>query len=63
MLYDLVRLGGMVTLGGMEENKKSASAKKNCAYGKQDSIVFVDKWVNCLFVCLPQALYGGGMTL
>ena len=28
MLYDLVRLGGMVTLGGMEENKKSASAKK-----------------------------------
>ena len=57
MLYDLVRLGGM------EENKKSASAKKNCAYGKQDSIVFVDKWVNCLFVCLPQALYGGGMTL
>ena len=43
MLYDLVRLGGMVTLGGMEENKKSASAKKNCAYGKQDSIVFVDK--------------------
>ena len=63
MLYDLVRLGGMVTLGGMEENKKSASPKKNCAYAKQDSIVFVDKWVNCLFVCLPQALYGGGMTL
>ena len=57
MLYDLVRLGGM------EENKKSASPKKNCAYGKQDDIVFVDKWVNCLFVCLPQALYGGGMTL
>ena len=57
MLYDLVRLGGM------EENKKSASPKKNCAYGKQDDIVFVDKWVNCLFVCLSQALYGGGMTL
>ena len=63
MLFDLVRLGGMVTLGGMEENKKSASPKKNCAYGKQDSNVLVDKWVNCLFVCLPQALYGGGMTL
>ena len=63
MLLDLVRFGGMVALGGMEENKKSASTKKNCAYGKQNSIVFVDKWVNCLFVCLPQALYGGGMTL
>ena len=47
----------------MEENKKSASPKKNCAYSLQDSIVFVDKWVNCLFVCLPQALYGGGMIL
>ena len=37
MLYDLVRLGGL------EENKKSASPKKNCAYAKQDSIVFIDK--------------------
>ena len=37
--------------------------EKNCAYGKQDSIVFVDKWVNCLFVCLPQVLYGGGTIL
>ena len=63
MLFDLVRLGGMVTLSGMEENKKSASPKKNCAYAKQDSNVFVDKWVNCLFVCLPHPLYGGGMTL
>ena len=43
MLFDLVRLGGMVALGGMEENKKSASAKINCAYGKQHDIVFVDK--------------------
>ena len=48
---------------GMEMNKKSALSKKNCGYCKQDSIVFVDKWVNCLFVCLPQALYGGGTIL
>ena len=47
----------------MEMNKKSASPKNNCGYCKQDSIVFVDKWVNCLFVCLSQALYGGGMIL
>ena len=38
-------------------------AEKKHAYSLQDSIVFVDQWVNCLFVCLPQALYGGGMTL
>ena len=25
--------------------------------------MFVDKWVNCLFGCLPQALYGGGTIL
>ena len=25
--------------------------------------MFVDKWVNCLFVCLPLALYGGGTIL
>ena len=47
----------------MEMNKKSASPKNNCGYCKQDSIVFVDKWVNCLFVCLSQALYDGGMIL
>ena len=47
-------------LEGMEENKKSASPKKNCAYSLRDSIVFVDKWVNCLFGCFPHPLYGGG---
>ena len=54
MLYDLVRLGGM------EENKKSASPKKNCAYGEQDSNVFVDKWVDCFFGCFAHPFYGGG---
>ena len=44
----------------MKENKKSATPKKNTAYSLQDSIVFVDKWVNCLFGCLPQPLDGGG---
>ena len=29
-------------LGGMEENKKSASPKKNCAYGSPDRIVYGD---------------------
>ena len=31
-------------LGGMEENKKSASTKKNCAYGSPDSIVCIKGW-------------------
>ena len=44
----------------MEKNKKSATPKKNCAYSTQDSIVFVDKWVNCLFGCFPHLYYGGG---
>ena len=45
MLYDLVRLGGMVTLGGMEENKKSASPKKNTptAFLKHEFRVGADK--------------------
>ena len=47
-------------LGGMEENKKSASPKKNYAYSLRDSIVFVDKWVNCLFGCFPHPLFSGG---
>ena len=44
----------------MEKNKKSASPKKNCAVSTQDSIVFVDQWVNCLFGSFPHPLYGGG---
>ena len=40
--------------------QKVGFAEKNCAYSLQDSIVFVDKWVNCLFGCLPQPLDGGG---
>ena len=44
----------------MEENKKSASPKKNTAYSLQDSIVFVDQWVNCLFGSFPHPFYGGG---
>ena len=31
----------MGRFGGMEENKKSASPKKNCAYGSLDSIVSI----------------------
>ena len=33
--------------------EKTASPKKNCGYYKQDSIVFVDQWVNCFFGCFP----------
>ena len=33
--------------------KKVGFAEKNCAYSTQDSVVFVDKWVDCLFGCLP----------
>ena len=40
--------------------KKSALPKKNCAYSLQDSIVFVDKWVNCFFGSFAQPLDGGG---
>ena len=47
-------------LGGMEENKKSASPKNTNAYSLQDRIVFVDQWVNCFFGCFPQPLDGGG---
>ena len=47
-------------LGGMEENKKSASPKKTNAYSLQDRIVFVDQWVDCLFGCFLQPLDGGG---
>ena len=31
----------MGRFGGMEENKKSASPKKNCAYGSLDSVVCI----------------------
>ena len=31
----------MSGFSGMEENKKSASPKKNCGYGLQDSIVCI----------------------
>ena len=44
----------------MEENKKSATPKKNTAYSLQDSIVFVDQLVNCLFGSFPHPFYGGG---
>ena len=44
----------------MEDNKKSASPKKNCAYSLQDKIVFVDLRVNCFFGCFPHPLDGGG---
>ena len=37
----------------MEENKKSAPPNTNCGYGTQGIIVFVDRWVNCLFGCFP----------
>ena len=32
-----------MVLSGMEENKKSASPKKNYAYSLQDKIMFVDR--------------------
>ena len=44
----------------MEENKKSATPKKNAAYSLQDSIVFVDQLVNCLFGSFPHPFCGGG---
>ena len=47
-------------LGGMEENKKSASPKKTNAYTLQDRIVFVDQWVNCLFGNFLHPFYVGG---
>ena len=37
-------------------NKKAGFAEKNCGYCKQDSIVFVDKWVNCLFGCFAAGI-------
>ena len=39
--------------------KKVGFAEKNCAYSTY-SIVFVDKWVNCLFGCFPHPLDDGG---
>ena len=39
--------------------KKVGFAEKNCAYSTY-SIVFVDKWVNCLFGSFPHPFYGGG---
>ena len=33
-----------MVLSGMEENKKSASPKKNYAYSLQDKIMFVCRW-------------------
>ena len=44
----------------MEDNKKSASPKKNCAYSLPDRNVFVGRWVNCLFGSFPHPFYGGG---
>ena len=38
--------------------EKSRLRQKNCAYSTQDIIVFVDKWVNCLFGSFPYPLYG-----
>ena len=40
--------------------KSRLCRKKNCAYSLQDSIVFVDKWVNCFFGSFAQPLDGGG---
>ena len=39
--------------------KKVGFAEKNCAYSTY-SIVFVDKWVNCLFGSFPHPFCGGG---
>ena len=47
-------------LGGMEENKKSATPKNTNGYSLQDRIVFVDQRVYCLFGYFPQPLDGGG---
>ena len=40
--------------------KKSAPPKKKHAYRLPDRIVYVDKWVNCLFGSLTHPFYGGG---
>ena len=38
----MVRVGMDGGFGGMEENKKSASPKKNCGYSLLDRIVYGD---------------------
>ena len=43
MLFDLVRLGGMELAWVGWKRMKVGFDEKNCAYGKQDSNVFVDK--------------------
>ena len=47
-------------VGRKGREQKVGFAQKNCAYSLQDRIVFVEKWVNCLFGCFPHPFYGGG---
>ena len=39
---------------------KSRLRRKKHAYSLPDRIVYVDKWVNCLFGNFPHPFYGGG---
>ena len=56
----LSSLSPMAGLPPRRPNKKSASPKNTTAYSLQDRIVFVGKWVNCLFGCFAHPFYGGG---